>query len=89
MALGARPDDVQRMIISSGMKLAGIAVAFGLPIALLAAKLSASLLYGLKPYDIATFTTIPTLLILISLLACWLPSRAVARVSPMVALRVD
>ncbi len=89
MALGARAAEVQRMIVRGGMRLALLAVALGLPMALAAAKLTTSLLYGVKPWDLATFTLVPLLLVAVSLLACWIPSRRASRVDPMVALRVD
>ena len=89
MALGARAGEVQRMIVRGGMRLALLAVALGLPMALAAAKLTTSLLYGVKPWDVATFTLVPLLLVAVSLLACWIPSRRASRVDPMVALRVD
>lgn len=89
MALGARAAEVQRMIVRGGMRLALLAVALGLPMALAAAKLTTSLLYGVKPWDVATFTLVPMLLVVVSLLACWIPSRRASRVDPMVALRVD
>ncbi len=89
MALGARAGEVQRMVVRGGMRLALVAVALGLPLALAAAKLTTSLLYGVKPWDVATFTLVPLLLIAVSLIACWIPSRRASRVDPMVALRVD
>ena len=89
MALGARVAEVQRMIVRGGMRLALLAIALGLPMALASAKLTTSLLYGVKPWDVATFTLVPLLLVAVSLLACWIPSRRASRVDPMVALRVD
>jgi hypothetical protein len=50
------------MIVRGGMRLALLAVALGLPMALAAAKLTTSLLYGVKPSDVATFTLVPLLL---------------------------
>ena len=89
MALGAKATEVQRMVVRGGMRLALISVVLGLPLALAAARLTTSLLYGIKPWDVATFTLIPLLLVAVSLIACWIPSRRASRVDPMVALRVD
>jgi predicted permease len=89
MALGAKATEVQRMVVRGGMRLALISVVLGLPLALAAARLTTSLLYGVKPWDVATFTLIPMLLVVVSLIACWIPSRRASRVDPMVALRVD
>jgi len=89
MMLGAREEQVQRMVVRGGMRLVLIAVALGLPIALAAAKLTRSLLYGVQPWDVATFTVVPLLLIAVSLAACWIPSRRASRIDPMDALRMD
>jgi predicted permease len=89
MALGAKATEVQSMVVQGGMRLALISIALGLPLALFAAKLTTSLLYGVKPRDVVTFTLVPLLLIAVSLIACWIPSRRASRVDPMVALRVD
>jgi predicted permease len=89
MALGARAAEVQKMVVRGGMRLALLSIVLGLPLALAAAKLASSLLYGVQPWDVATFTLVPLLLIVVSLVACWIPSRRASRVDPMVALRSD
>jgi predicted permease len=89
MALGARATQVQSMIVRGGMRLALVSLAIGLPLALAAARLTTSLLYGVRPWDIATFTLVPALLIAVALLACWIPSRRASHVDPIAALRMD
>jgi predicted permease len=89
MALGAKAEEVQSLIVRGGMKLAILSVVLGVPMALGGAKLATSMLYGVQPYDVATFTVVPAFLLLVALVACWIPSRRAARVDPMVALRVD
>lgn len=89
MALGAKAGQVQAMFVGGGMRLALVSLLLGLPLALAAAKLTGSLLYGIKPWDVATFTVVPLLLALVALAACWMPSRRAAGVDPMEALRVD
>jgi predicted permease len=89
MAMGARAGQVQAMVVEGGMKLALIAVLLGVPLALAAAKLAGSLLYGVKPWDVTTFTLVPLLLVCVALVACWVPSRRASRVDPMEALRID
>jgi len=59
MALGAQTGEVQRLIIRQGMLLALIAMVLGLAAALGVAKLFAAFLYGVRPYDLATFTAVP------------------------------
>jgi ABC-type antimicrobial peptide transport system permease subunit len=71
------------------MWLVLISVALGIPVALLTAKLATSMLYGVRPYDLATFSLVPVLLLVVTLVACWIPSRRASRVDPMIALRVD
>lgn len=89
MALGARATQVQSMIVRGGMRLAIVALAIGLPLALAAARLTTTLLYGIRPWDIATFTLIPVLLVGVALIACWIPSRRASRVDPIAALRME
>jgi predicted permease len=89
MALGARASQVQAMVVEGGMRLALIAVLLGLPLALAAARLAGSLLYGVKPWDVTTFTLVPLLLVCVALVACWVPSRRASRVDPMEALRIE
>jgi ABC-type antimicrobial peptide transport system permease subunit len=89
MALGAEASTVQKMVVRGGMKLALTAVVLGLPLALGAARLATSMLYGVQPYDAAVFATVPVLLLAVALIASWIPSRRASRVDPMVALRVD
>jgi predicted permease len=89
MALGARATQVQSMIVRGGMRLALVSLAIGLPLALAAARLTTSLLYGVRPWDIATFTLVPALLIAVALIACWIPSRRASHVDPIAALRMD
>jgi predicted permease len=89
MALGARATQVQSMIVRGGMRLALIALAIGIPLALAAARLTTTLLYGIRPWDIATFTLIPALLVTVSLIACWIPSRRASHVDPIAALRME
>lgn len=89
MALGAQIGTVQRLIVGQGMRLTLIAFALGLPAAFAMAKLSTSILYGIRPHDAATFTTVPLFLAAVALLACWLPSRRAASVDPAITLRCE
>jgi putative ABC transport system permease protein len=89
IALGAQIGAVQRLIVRQGMLLTAIAVALGLPTALIAAKFSSSFLYGVRPHDLVTFLTVPLLLLGIALAACWIPARRASRVDPQSALRYE
>jgi len=89
MALGAQIGTVQRLIIRQGMLLASIAVVLGLAAALAVAKLFNAFLYGVRPHDLVTFTAVPLFLVAVAFLACWVPSRHVASVDPLKALRYE
>ncbi len=89
IALGAQTGGVQRLIVRQGMLLTAIALAMGLAGAWAAAKLFTSILYGVTPHDVVTFTVVPVFLAAVALLACWIPSRRAARVDPMIALRYE
>jgi putative ABC transport system permease protein len=89
MALGAQRRDVLQLIVVNGLSLAGIGVAIGLAGALAARKFIASLLYGISATDPLTLAGLALLLLLVALLACWIPARRATRVDPMVALRYE
>ena len=89
MAMGAHPAGVQRLIVRQGMVLTLIAVALGLGAAFAVTKLFTSILYGVRPHDLLTFTVVPVFLTGVAALACWIPSRRAARVDPLVALRYE
>jgi len=87
MALGAKARDVVRQIIAQGMRRALAGIALGLAGALILTRFLASLLYGVRPADTATFLAVSLLLLAVALLACYVPARRAATVDPMIALR--
>jgi putative ABC transport system permease protein len=89
IALGAQKRDVLRMIVWQACKLVMIGVAFGLSGAFIATRTMASLLFGVKSADPATFAAMTLLLALTSLAAGLPPALRAMRVSPLVALRSE
>jgi ABC-type antimicrobial peptide transport system permease subunit len=89
MALGARGVQAVRMVMRSGLEVVIVAVAVGVAGALAAGRYLESKLYNVGANDPATMLSVPLLLALVALLACWLPARRAARVDPASTLRND
>ena len=89
MALGAQSGDVLRLIVRQGMVLVLSGIALGILAAYALTRLLKTLLFGLSPTDPLTFTAVAVLLLLVALLACWIPARRATRVDPLLALRQD
>jgi putative ABC transport system permease protein len=89
MALGAKSSDVQGMVIRMGLRLVGIGVGLGLIASLALGRVIATQLWGVSAYDPWTLVSVPVVLLITGLVACWLPARRAARVDPLVALRYE
>ena len=89
IALGAQPRQVLGVVIGRGMLMAGSGAAVGLAGALALTRLLAHQLYDVQPTDALTFGAVTALLLLVALVACFLPARRATKVDPMVALRYE
>jgi putative ABC transport system permease protein len=87
MALGARAVDVLRMVLRQGMAIVIVAILVGVAASLAAARVVASLLFGVSSADPVTYAAVVGVLVLVGLLACWIPARRATRVDPAAALR--
>jgi putative ABC transport system permease protein len=89
MALGAKPQDILRMVLRQSAVVVGVGLTLGLALSFAGTRAIASLIVGVQPTDAATFVTVVILLAVIALVACWIPARRATRVSPLVALRYE
>jgi predicted permease len=89
VALGATSREVVAMVMRQGLQLAAVGLAIGLFLALLLKSLMKTFLVGVSPTDPVTLAATALLLLLVAVLASYLPARRAARVDPTVALRFD
>jgi ABC-type antimicrobial peptide transport system permease subunit len=89
IALGAKFGDVVRLVIGEGVRVVALGILCGVGLALIAGRLVASLLYGVKPSDPATAIVIALALLLVAIFAALAPAWRAARVDPVTALRAD
>jgi putative ABC transport system permease protein len=89
MALGATRRDILTLIARPSMTLTVIGLLAGLALAFLITRPLAGLLYGVAPNDILVFAGVPTLIIVVTVLAAWLPARRAVRINPTEALRAE
>jgi ABC-type antimicrobial peptide transport system permease subunit len=77
------------MVIAQGMSLALAGVAIGMLSALALSRLLETLLYGVTPRDPLVFVVVPAVLIIVALVAVWLPALRATRIDPIDALRCE
>jgi predicted permease len=87
MALGARKSSVLGMVLRQGVLLVAAGLLIGASGALLLTSVISSLLFGVTPTDFMTYGAVASVLLVVALLACYLPARRAASVDPMIALR--
>ena len=86
VALGAQGPDILKLILGKGLLLAGTGIAIGLILSAISAPMIAGLLYGVHPIDVIVFVTVPLILLVVALLATYIPARRATIVDPIIAL---
>ena len=89
MALGASHADVLRLIVRDGMRPILLGVAIGLAAAFALSRVVASLVFGVRPTDPLTFSAVALLLVLVGILATFLPAHRATRIEPVRILREE
>jgi ABC-type antimicrobial peptide transport system permease subunit len=89
MALGARADQVRAMVVVQGARVIGVGVIVGVVASLVSTKVLGNLLYGVAPLDWVTFLAMSGSMVVIGLLASYLPARRASKVDPIVSLRSE
>jgi putative ABC transport system permease protein len=89
MALGAQPQNILRLIVGQGGRMALVGIVLGLVASLALTRLMASMLFQVKPNDPLIFAAVSLLLLAVTVVACYIPARRAMRVDPMVALRYE
>jgi putative ABC transport system permease protein len=89
MALGAKQNDVLRLVLAEGFRLTAVGVVLGLAGAFALTRVLRSLLFEVKPTDPTTFIAFSLLLASVALLASYIPARRATKVDPLVALRYE
>jgi predicted permease len=89
VAVGAQRQNVLWLVLRETLALALLGIAIGIPSALVATRLIASMLFGLSPSDIPIITAVSLLLLLVALFAGYLPARRASAIDPIAALRAE
>ncbi len=89
MALGAEPGSIARLILGGAGTVVNVGIALGIALSLSGGRAMESLLYGVSPRDPSTLVAATLTVLVTALLACWLPARRAARLSPLEALRTE
>jgi putative ABC transport system permease protein len=87
IALGSERRDVMRMVLRFGLQLVAAGLVLGLAASLVTNRLLSTQLWNISAHDPATFATVAGVIVIIAMIACWIPARRAVRVEPTVALR--
>ncbi|GMR13320.1 MAG: hypothetical protein BMS9Abin29_1525 [Gemmatimonadota bacterium] len=89
VALGASPQEVVELVVGQGMRPALLGIGVGLVVALALSGVLRSLLFGVADTDLVTYAAVGGMLAFATLVACWLPTRAVLKLDPVKVLREE
>ena len=89
VALGAKRENILWMVLRETLALALLGLALGVPCALAGSQLIAGMLFGVSPNDLPTMAAVSLLLLVVALVAGYLPARSASAIEPMVALRSE
>jgi putative ABC transport system permease protein len=89
MAVGAQRRDILEMVVRHGLALTGVGIAVGLAGAFALTRYLSSLLFGLSHRDTTTFVAVSVLLIVVAVLAAYVPARRAAKTDPIAALHYE
>jgi putative ABC transport system permease protein len=89
MALGATAENVRRMVVAQGGRVALAGVAIGLVVAALSARVLETLLFEVRARDPLVFATVSIVTVGVALIASYLPARRASAVDPVEAIRMD
>lgn len=89
MVLGARSRDVVTMVLRGGLRLLALGITIGLAASLALSRIVSSQLWGVSPHDPLVLALVVALLLVVGLLACWIPARRATHVNPSTSLRYE
>ncbi len=89
VAIGAQSVDLIRLIVGQGLRISAVGLLIGLMATIGVTRVMKSLLFGVSPTDPLTLGAVALLLLIVGLLACYIPTRRAMTVDPMVALRCE
>jgi ABC-type antimicrobial peptide transport system permease subunit len=89
LALGARRRDAVKPVLAEGAWVSTAGLVLGLAAARVATRVLSGQLYGVTPADPATYVAVAGVMLLVTLVACWIPTRRALRVDPLIAMRSE
>jgi putative ABC transport system permease protein len=89
IAVGATPLSLQRMVVANVLRLVGTGVALGAPLAVAAGYVMRDMVFGINPQNVQVLAVSATAIVLVAIVAGWVPARHATRIDPVAALRTE